>query len=183
MNFSNMKAKKCKHCKQPFTPMRTSLEKYCWKPECVEAFVQEAREKQWKKRKKQMKESSLTLSDYMKLLQQVFNTYIRLRDDGKMCISCGNMTAKRDAGHFFSVGNYPSVRFHEDNVHSQCVHCNQYRGGNLHEYRRWLILRIGQERFNELEKLAHQSNKYSIPEIKELIKIYKNKINDLRLNK
>lgn len=49
--------------------MRTSLEKYCWKPECVEAFVQEAKEKQWKKRKKEMKEDSMTLSDYMKILQ------------------------------------------------------------------------------------------------------------------
>jgi hypothetical protein len=84
------------------------------------------------------------------------------------------MTAKRDAGHFYSVGNYPSVRFDEDNVHSQCVHCNQFLGGNIHEYKRWLTLRIGQERIEALEKRAHESRKYSIPEVKEMIEKYKN---------
>jgi hypothetical protein len=116
----------------------------------------------------------MTLSDYSNGLQVIFNKWIRKRDEGLLCISCGNMTAKRDAGHFYSVGNYPSVRFDEDNVHSQCVHCNQFRGGNIHEYKRWLTLRIGQERIDALEKRAHESIKYSIPEIKEMIEKYKN---------
>ena len=165
---------KCKNCKDKFTP-KTFLQKYCMeKPECVEIFVSEAKAKQWKKQKAEMKKELMTLSDYSNALQVVFNKWIRKRDEGKMCISCGNMTAKRDAGHFYSVGNYPSVRFDEDNVHSQCVHCNQFRGGNIHEYKRWLTLRIGQERIDALEKRAHQSRKYSIPEIKEMIEKYKN---------
>lgn len=165
---------RCKNCKDKFTP-KTFLQKYCMEhPECVEIFVSEAKAKQWKKQKAEMKKELMTLSDYSNALQVVFNKFIRKRDEGKPCISCGTLSGKRDAGHFYSVGNYPSVRFDEDNVHSQCVHCNQFRGGNIHEYKRWLTLRIGQERIDALEKRAHESRKYSIPEIKEMIEKYKN---------
>ena len=166
--------KKCKHCKQPMTMVYNSLQKYCVdKPECVEVWVSVEKEKQWKKRKAKLKQEAMTLSDYMKLAQQVFNKWVRQRDEGKMCISCGNMIAKRDAGHFISVGNYPSVRFDEANVHSQSVHCIQYRGGNLHDYERWLKIRIGEERIESLKIRAHQTRKYSIPEVKEIIYKYK----------
>jgi hypothetical protein len=144
------------------------------KPECVEIFVSEVKAKQWKKKKAEMKKELMTLSDYQNALQVVFNKWIRKRDEGLACISCGTFSGKRDAGHFFSVGNYPSVRFDEENCASQCVHCNQFRGGNIHEYKRWLTLRIGQERIDALEKRAHESRKYSIPEIKEMIEKYKN---------
>jgi hypothetical protein len=36
-----------------------------------------------------------------------------------------------------------------------------------------LIQKIGVERFEKLEKLAHETRKYSIPEVKEIIKKYK----------
>ena len=168
------RSKKCKHCKQPMTMVYNSLQKYCVdKPECVEVWVSVEKEKQWKKRKAKLKQEAMTLSDYMKIAQQVFNKWVRQRDEGQPCISCGIQTGKRDAGHFFSVGNYPSVRFHEDNNHSQCVNCNQFNGGNIHEYKPRLISKIGAKRFNELDKLAHQARKYSIPEVKEIIDKYK----------
>jgi hypothetical protein len=166
--------KKCKNCKQEMSIVYNSLQKYCVdKPECVEVWVATEKAKQWAKRKQKLKQDAMTLSDYLKLAQTVFNRYIRKRDEGQPCISCGIQTGKRDAGHFFSVGNYPSVRFHEDNNHSQCVGCNQFNGGNIHEYKPRLIQKIGVERFKQLEKLAHETRKYSIPEVKEIIKKYK----------
>lgn len=165
---------RCKNCKDKFTP-KTFLQKFCLKrPECVEIFVSEAKAKQWKKQKAEMKKELMTLSDYSNALQVVFNKWIRKRDEGKPCISCGTLSGKRDAGHFYSVGNYPSVRFDEENVHSQCVHCNQFRGGNIHHYRISLAIRLGKEKFEALDKRAHESRKYSIPEIKEMIEKYKN---------
>ena len=114
--------------------------------ECIKAHSTWANDKEWKKRKKVIKEELKTHSDYVKELQIVFNKYIRLRDKDKPCISCKNMLkGKFDAGHFYSVGNYPGLRFNEDNVHGQCVHCNQWRGGNLHEYKDNLKIRIGEE--------------------------------------
>jgi hypothetical protein len=53
------------------------------------------------------------------------------------------------------------------------IHCNQYRGGNIHDYKKNLVIRIGEDRLNELDKLAHQTRKYTIDEVKELIKKYK----------
>jgi hypothetical protein len=168
------KHKKCKHCKEEMNPIYNSLQKYCVnKSECVAVWIELEKEKQWKKKKSKIRQDLMTLQDYLKICQTLFNKYIRQRDDGKMCISCGNMTAKRDAGHFYSVGNYPSVRFHEDNCHSQCVHCNQYRGGNIHDYKRNLVLRIGEDRLNELDELAHKTRKYTVDEVKDLIKKYK----------
>ena len=79
-----------------------------------------------------------------------FHKYIRNRDEGKPCISCGSFTTLQ-AGHFYSAGNNPSVRFNEDNVHGQCKKCNYFLSGNLIPYRQNLIEKIGQERFDKLE--------------------------------
>ena len=78
-----------------------------------------------------------------------FNKFIRNRDKGEACISCGNYTTLQ-AGHFFSAGQHPSVKFNEDNCHGQCVHCNYYKHGNLINYRHNLIEKIGEDRFEKL---------------------------------
>ena len=78
-----------------------------------------------------------------------FHKFIRNRDENKPCISCGKYTTLQ-AGHFYSAGNHPSVRFNEDNVHGQCVKCNYYLSANLLPYRTNLIHKIGVERFNKI---------------------------------
>jgi hypothetical protein len=91
--------------------------------------------KDWQKEKKVLKEKLMTKSDYLNICQKVFNTYIRTRDKDKNCISCNKkLVGKYDAGHFFSVGAYPNLRFNENNVFGQCVHCNRDKHGNVKEY-------------------------------------------------
>ncbi len=47
-----------------------------------------------------MKKELLTLSDYTKILQQLVNKFVRLRDKGLPCISCQKpIKGKTDAGH------------------------------------------------------------------------------------
>ncbi len=122
-----------------------------------------------------MKKELLTKSDYIKILQQLINRYVRQRD-GNFCISCNKqVSGKIDAGHMFSVGNYPSVRFDLRNISSQCIKCNQYNGGSLLEYRKHLIEKIGIEEFEDLERLAHQNRQFTVNEIKEMIETYKQK--------
>lgn len=134
----------------------------------------------WQKEKKQIKEKLKTHKDFIQDLQKVFNTYIRLRDQNKGCISCGqNLSKKYDAGHYFSVGKYPNLRFDEDNVHAQCVHCNQHLHGNIAEYSIRLSRRIGKQRFESLIEKRKTTLKLSIPEIKEKIEHYKKLINKL----
>lgn len=82
-----------------------------------------------------------------------FNKFIRERDKGKPCISCGKYTTLQ-AGHFYSGGHYSGLRFNPDNVWGQCLRCNYYLSGDLSNYRKNLIARIGIERVEKLDNLA-----------------------------
>lgn len=166
---------RCKNCKEKFEPMRFN-QKYCLKDECIRVFVEEAKSKTWKKTKAKMKTDLMTLQDYLKLAQITFNKYIRLRDKGNVCISCQKTPKKENAGHFYNANNHYNVRFNEDNVHLQCEHCNTFLSGNLLEYRKHIILKIGIERFNILEAKSKQTRKFTKEELKETINIYKKKI-------
>jgi len=171
---------RCKNCKEKFEPIRFN-QKYCLKDECVRVFVQDIKTKSWKERKKTMANNIKTNSDWMKEAQKVFNQYIRLRDKNQTCISCGSkLGSKYDAGHFYSMGGHKAVTFDEDNVHAQCVACNQFKSGNLINYREGLIKRIGEAKLNDLSQRANQTRKYSNDELQELIKTYKQKINDFK---
>ena len=177
---------KCKNCKDKFEPKWFNW-KFCDKDLChnlgVKELVKKERDKkakQERKEKKKAKEALLTHRDYLKLFQTVFNTYIRERDKDLPCISCGKNNEKQfHAGHYRSVGSCPELRFNELNVWRQCATCNTYLHGNLIEYRKELINRIGVDKVEWLEG-NHPSSKMLIPEIKEKIKEYKAKINSLK---
>lgn len=163
---------RCKNCKEKFE-VKYFNQKYCMKKdECIKVFSDQTKAKEWKARKEKMKTELKTHKDYTKLLQIVFNKYIRQRD-GNYCISCGKMsTLQIHAGHYRSVGSAPHLRFNELNVHSQCSQCNNFLSGNLIEYRKNLIKKIG---IKEVEKLEEDNTnlKLTIPEIKEQINKYK----------
>lgn len=167
--------KKCKNCKEVFKPYKTT-QKYCTKSECLKVFVEETKTKEWKKRKAKMKTDLMTLQDYIKIAQQVFNKYIRQRDEGNKCISCQKEPLKKNAGHFYNANNHWNLRFDEDNVHLQCEHCNTFLSGNLINYRENLIKKIGLCRFKKLEAEANETRKFTKEELKEIIKEYKFKI-------
>lgn len=174
--------KTCKVCKSKFEPKYSSVQIVC-SAKCAYEYGRKQVEKKKKEVKKEAKEKLLTHKDYLKMLQVIFNTYIRLRDKDKPCISCEKqLKCKYDAGHYYSVGGYPNVRFDEFNVHGQCVHCNKHRHGAIHEYTQGLIKRIGENEFNLLRERAYQMPlKLSILEIKEKIKYYKLKIKELKM--
>ena len=175
-----MRAKKCKVCKEKFEPLRP-LQVVC-STKCGYEYTKVQKEKQWKDRKKELKEKLLTRSDYLKLAQAAFNAYIRERDKDRSCISCGTYNGKMNAGHYMSVGSTPELRFNEDNVHKQCERCNTFYSGNLINYRIELINRIGKERVNLLERKDLEPLKMTIDEIKKLTKKYKNLLKNLRNN-
>jgi hypothetical protein len=166
---------RCKNCKEKFEPIRFN-QKYCLKDECLRVFVAETKEKQWKQTKTRMKNDLKTTSDWMKEAQKVFNTYIRHRDKGLNCISCNKPPLKKNCGHYYSQGGHSNVRYDEDNCHLQCEHCNTYLSGNLLNYQIGIEKRIGAEKLIELQGRAHLEKKWSVDELKEIIKTYKQKI-------
>jgi hypothetical protein len=171
---------RCKHCKQKFEPIKF-LQKYCLNDECVRVWVESEKAKQWKVKKQKMKNDLETVQELIKATQIIFNKYIRLRDKGQVCISCQKKPLKENCGHFFNANNHWNVRFSELNCHLQCEHCNTYLSGNLIEYQRNLIHKIGIENYNELEAEARKTRKFTKDELKEIINIYKLKIKQLEL--
>jgi len=90
-----------------------------------------------------------------------FNKFIRLRDSENgfgMCISSGQRlkvpSFNAQAGHFYSSGKFPELRFNEDNVHLQGKSDNYFNGGNLLQYRKNLIKKIGVERVEKLDYIV-----------------------------
>ena len=170
----SIKNKKCKECGGNFTPFKTT-QVVCG----AKCATKLAEAKVWKERKKVMIENTRTRTEWLALLQIIFNKYIRLRDANKPCISCDRpLTSKFDAGHFFSVGRYPNLRFCEDNVHGQCVHCNQHLHGNHLEYNERIQHRISAFNYVVLMNKRNDDLKLTLNEIKELIKVYKLKIKE-----
>jgi hypothetical protein len=169
---------RCKNCKDKFEPIRFN-HKFCLKDECIKAFVEEVKTRQWKETKTRMKEDLKTLQDWLKETQTIFNKYVRLRDSGLNCISCDKPPKKKNAGHYFSSGGHSNVRFDEDNVHLQCEACNTFLSGNLLNYQIGIQKRIGAQKLLELQERAHVTKKWTIDELKEIIETYKAKVKKL----
>lgn len=112
----------------------------------------------------------------IKRATKCFNAYIRERDARLPCISCGAWTYLQ-AGHFYSGGAVPRLRFHEHNVNGQCMPCNYFTSGNVHRYRENLIKKIGLEAVEELDRLSRlrgfKRNRYELIDIIEKYKGYK----------
>ncbi len=171
-------ARTCKVCRIKFEPKNSTVQMVCsWK--CSIEYMKKDKAKKWKAEKKELKEKLKTKSSYEKDLETIFNKYIRVRDNDKPCVSCNALpgTFKLTAGHFYPAGSYKNLRYTEDNVHGQCwFNCNKNRHGNLQEYRRRLMERIGAERVSDLDVMSQQRKNYTIPELIELKVIYKEKI-------
>jgi len=170
---------RCKNCKDKFEAKHFN-QKYCFNPECVKVWVKSAKQKNWKKEKKELKEQLETVQSLTKKAQTYFNAYIRARDKHKNCVSCDKpLGSKFDAGHYYSAGGFGSVRFNELNVHGQCVYCNQHLHANLLNYQIGIEQRIGGEALIELHSQAHQVRKYTREELRDIIETYKRKIKEI----
>lgn len=176
-----MKVKSCKVCRKRYVPLYSSLQPTCTDIRCILDYAELTKRKKEKRELKAMRERVKSISHWRRDLQQVFNSFVRLRDKDKGCVSCGKaLNEKFDAGHFYSVGSYPNLRFNELNCHGQCVECNQHKHGNLLEYRERILSRITIEQLNELQQLKDLPLRLTLPEIKERIQYYKNKTKQLK---
>ena len=176
--------KVCRNCGKSFKPSYSTLQKVCSFECSIELSKKNQAKKEkkaWRKEKKERKEKLKSYSDHLKELQVVFNTWIRLRDHGKGCISCDVPIKKENAGHYYSVGGFPELRFEPLNVHLQCEACNTHLHGNLIEYRKKLVKKIGQKNMDWLDG-PHKPKKYSVEELKGMKVIYKEKIKYLKKN-
>ncbi|CDL58705.1 Protein NinG [Klebsiella pneumoniae] len=137
-------------------------------------------EKEGRQRRRAKRESFKTKAQWDKEAQSAFNRYIRIRDEGKPCVSCGNPLIGKsnyltgsaiDASHYRSRGAASHLKFNVFNVHSACTRCNRQLSGNAVEYRIHLIERIGLDRVERLEA-DNELRRFDIPYLQRIKSIF-----------
>jgi len=175
--------KRCKSCNDIFEP-RSSFQVTC-SPKCAYEYIktkegQSVIAEERRKENRKAKEALKPLSKLRQEAQTAFNAFIRERDKGKSCISCGrNHQGQWHAGHYRSVGAAPELRFEELNCHRQCMPCNAHKSGNLVEYRINLTKKIGLDAVEWLEG-PHESKHYSREDLIQIKKTYRKKLRELQ---
>lgn len=186
-----LKPKKCKSCREPFTPKRR-IQPAC-SPVCEHklalANVEKAERKRAAAAKKaakaermadNVKRASLkTRQEWLKDAEYEVNRYVRLRDHRFGCVSCdrpASWDGQWHASHFRSVGAASAVRYHLWNIHKACSVCNNHKSGNLSEYEPRLRALIGDEKVDWL-RTQNQRAEYSIDYLKRLKAVFRRKAN------
>lgn len=182
------KPKKCRNpaCGQTFSPQR--MGQHVCSPLCGLAIKDVNQDKAKKAmahterlEHKEAKEKIKSKGEHTKEAQAAFNEWIRLRDQGLPCISCGTTAdVQYAAGHYKSAGGNPELRFEPLNVHLQCNrNCNMAKSGNLGPYRIELIKRIGQHRVDWLEG-PHEPKRYSVEDLKAIKAHYRKLVREAK---
>lgn len=170
--LKSKRQKKCKAkgCDNTFSPMN-SMQKVC-SPRCALQFNGEQKRKEFDAETRKRKQKLKSRQQWLKEAQAAFNSYIRVRDEGKPCISCQRYhSGKYDAGHYRTVGAAGHLRFNLKNCHRQCVPCNQYLSGNVVEYRINLVNHIGAIEVDKLES-NNETRHFDIEYAKRIKRIF-----------
>lgn len=181
--------KKCKSCKKPFYPSKTT-QSVC-SLGCAVKLAEQKEGKMVLRRAekegiKQLAISLKTLGDYKKELQIEVNKIVRLIDEGCVCISCGINYGQFQAGHYRSVGGWDNLRFNLHNNFNQCAQCNNQKSGNLVNYREGIVYTFGYSQMAYIDDLnvIYPSIKLNKDELAERTKTAKKIVKELiELNK
>jgi hypothetical protein len=177
----------CKNCSIKFTPQYNAVQEVCNFSCAIELKKKRDAKKKTKEpvdfEAMEKRVNQPTREDEFQKTLKAFNSFIRARDKNRPCISCDKPAGayRLTSGHFYPQGTYRNIALDERNAHGQCwYNCNKNKSGNLHEYRPRLIVKIGAEAVEQLDKDAQQLvAKYSIPELKELRAHFKQKTKEL----
>ena len=177
------KTRRCKACRKKFSAeevMIVNIYAFCnW--ECCLAYTKTAAarkvgEKMVRAERLENKDKLKSLQNRLSEAQIAFNSYIRMRDKWKPCVSCGTPPTEhgrggsRDASHYLARGSSnggSSRRFDWANVHSACKKCNRFLSGNLVPYRVELIKRIGLDRVEAIEN-TNKIKKWNHTDLKRI---------------
>jgi hypothetical protein len=129
-----------------------------------------AHKKETTKVNKERKQEKEQFIDYSKKLQDRINEIARLIDIGLPCLARGYHSKQTHAGHIYSRGSYPSMRYNLHNTHRQSAQSNHFQNedGLLRE---GLKKEYGEQYFEFLSNLRRiPALKYSNEEYKAFYK-------------
>ena len=134
--------KPCDTCKKDFQQTKTTQTTCSWQCALQKVYADKDKKATLLSKKNERaartdlrarKQAIKTKSQWLKDTQDnSFNPYIRKRDYGEVCISCGlseaelqiNSPIKMVCGHYLSIGAHSELRFHKFNANLQCTRCN-----------------------------------------------------------
>jgi len=119
-------------------------------------------QRQWNIRKRKEKKALEPKTKPLLRLQRKVNTLVRLIDKGHVCISSGRKSGQMQAGHYWSVGSHPELRFHLFNIWAQTATDNNYHSGNPVGYKDGIINAFGDEVFELITGLKGQFTDVSL---------------------
>lgn len=121
-------------------------------------------------------------------LWKAFSEYIRLRDSDEngycKCFTCPNIRHWKaiDCGH--GVGRqHKATKYHEQNNHAQCKHCNGFEGGRTDVYSKEVDKRYGAGTWDKLQVMSRQVCKRGKFEIDVMTDYYKKLAKELKEKK
>ena len=180
--------KRCKHCREyAKNGVQHPGGWFCSHDHAIAYAIAHSAKQAAKRRTRQKREDRQrlerlkSLSDWLREAQAAVNRYVRLRDRGLPCVSCDRPddgSHQRHASHYRSTGNNPALRFDLRNIHASCATCNNQLSGNLLEYRKRLIGRIGQDAVDLLEG-PRAPAKWTIEQAREIRDEYRKRCREL----
>jgi len=191
--------RKCKICGEWFHPTYSNVRWCCpehgteyvlqlrakekAKAEAKRMKVRMGEEKAERQRLRERRVALKTKSQWRKEAQDAFNRYVRLRDAGKLCISCGRLPEQKlggtmDCGHYRTRGAAAHLAFNLHNTAAQCVYCNRDRAGAQKAFEQGLIERIGPEAVEALNN-NNSVRKFDIPYFQRIKRIFTRKARTL----
>jgi len=179
--MKTLKSKKCKACRELFTPFN-SMTKAC-SVKCALVVAKDGERKAWDKKTKDMKRSfrESDTKTRKRAAKESCHRYIRERDKGLSCACCDrDLGEEYDAGHFIESGSGSFLRYHEDNIHGQTIHCNRFRGGDSGDYENKLRQKIGDERVDWLKANKNKLVKRNVDNYREIEDYYNRKYKELK---
>jgi len=120
-----MKLKKCKSCGSEFLPRYNTTQQVC-SQSCAIKLGREKQaakaKKEHSQQKKKFKQGDLRWTKFK--LQQTVNAIVRAIDKDLPCLATGKHSGQMQAGHVFSRGAHPQMRFNLHNIHRQTAYSN-----------------------------------------------------------
>jgi hypothetical protein len=122
------------------------------------------------------------------VLDHAFSLWTRLGAAGAngvvRCCTCGKLMLWNEAtlGHFVSRA-HESVRFDVMNTSVQCVHCNSYRQGQPHLFRKHLADKYGEKAIQAMELRAQMKSGETAETLREKIIFYREQVKNLKKEK
>ncbi|EOG6122421.1 recombination protein NinG [Cronobacter sakazakii] len=146
------------------------------KAEAKRIKSQKEAEKEGRQRRQAKRIELKTKSQWRKEAQAAFNKYVRLRDEGLPCISCGRLPEQKyggsmDCGHYRSRGAAAHLAFNLHNTAGQCVYCNRNQSGAQKAFEQGLIERIGVEKVEALND-NNEPRRFDIPYLQRIKSIF-----------